>query len=87
MHGGFQDNGNFVTFNNAVTSHWTMPFNGDGAFGFNGMEFDTAVRHNLPVVMILGNDSEWCIDKQIHRYNKNFINTPKQVASLSLTYI
>ena len=40
-------------------------FNGDGAFGFNGMEFDTAVRHNLPVVMILGNDSAWGIDKQI----------------------
>ena len=40
-------------------------FNGDGAFGFNGMEFDTAVRHNLPVIMILGNDSAWGIDKQI----------------------
>ena len=33
MHGGFQDNGNFVTFNNSVTSHWNMPFNGDGAYG------------------------------------------------------
>ena len=32
---------------------------GDGAFGFNAMEFDTAVRHNLPVVGILGNDSAW----------------------------
>ena len=32
-------------------------FTGDGAFGFNGMEFDTAVRHNLAVVAIMGNDS------------------------------
>jgi acetolactate synthase I/II/III large subunit len=38
---------------------------GDGAFGFNAMEFDTAVRHNLPLVAILGNDSAWGIDRQI----------------------
>ena len=38
---------------------------GDGAFGFNGMEFDTAVRHNLAIVAILGNDSAWGIDRQI----------------------
>jgi len=40
-------------------------FSGDGAFGFNGMEFDTAVRHSLNVVTILGNDSAWGIDRQI----------------------
>jgi acetolactate synthase I/II/III large subunit len=38
---------------------------GDGAFGFNGMEFDTAVRHGLNIVAILGNDSAWGIDRQI----------------------
>jgi acetolactate synthase-1/2/3 large subunit len=38
---------------------------GDGAFGFNAMEFDTAVRHGLNVVAILGNDSAWGIDRQI----------------------
>jgi len=38
---------------------------GDGAFGFNGMEFDTAVRHNLKIVGILGNDSAWGIDRQL----------------------
>jgi acetolactate synthase-1/2/3 large subunit len=40
-------------------------FTGDGAFGFNGMEFDTAVRHHLPVVAIMGNDAAWGIDRQI----------------------
>lgn len=40
-------------------------FTGDGAFGFNGMEFDTAVRHNLAIVGIMGNDSAWGIDRQI----------------------
>jgi acetolactate synthase-1/2/3 large subunit len=38
---------------------------GDGAFGFNGMEFDTAVRHDLKIVALLGNDSAWGIDRQI----------------------
>jgi acetolactate synthase-1/2/3 large subunit len=38
---------------------------GDGAFGFNAMEFDTAVRHKLTIVAILGNDSAWGIDRQI----------------------
>ena len=38
---------------------------GDGAFGFNAMEMDTAVRHNLPVLVVLGNDAAWGIDRQI----------------------
>ena len=32
IHGGFQDNGNFITFSSNPTDHWTMPFNGDGAY-------------------------------------------------------
>jgi acetolactate synthase-1/2/3 large subunit len=40
-------------------------FTGDGSFGFNGMEFDTAVRHRLNIVAIVGNDSAWGIDRQI----------------------
>jgi acetolactate synthase-1/2/3 large subunit len=32
---------------------------GDGSFGFNAMEFDTALRHNLPIVCVIGNDGCW----------------------------
>lgn len=32
---------------------------GDGSFGLNGFEFDTAVRFGLPVVAIVGNDAGW----------------------------
>jgi acetolactate synthase-1/2/3 large subunit len=32
---------------------------GDGSFGFNGFEYDTAVRHGLPVIGIVGNDAAW----------------------------
>ncbi len=40
---------------------------GDGSFGFNGMELDTMVRHNLPVKILLGNNSIWGIDWQIQK--------------------
>jgi acetolactate synthase-1/2/3 large subunit len=36
---------------------------GDGAFGFGGMEFDTMVRHKLPVVAIVGNNNAWGLEK------------------------
>ncbi|HEX2905819.1 MAG TPA: thiamine pyrophosphate-binding protein [Phototrophicaceae bacterium] len=32
---------------------------GDGSFGLNGFEFETAVRFNLPIVAIVGNDAGW----------------------------
>ena len=38
-------------------------FIGDGSIGFYAMEYDTAVRHNLPITAILGNDAAWGIDK------------------------
>jgi acetolactate synthase-1/2/3 large subunit len=32
---------------------------GDGSFGFNGMDFDTALRFKLPMVVVVGNDASW----------------------------
>jgi acetolactate synthase-1/2/3 large subunit len=32
---------------------------GDGAFGLNGMDFETAVRFGLPMVVVVGNDAAW----------------------------
>jgi acetolactate synthase-1/2/3 large subunit len=32
---------------------------GDGSFGLNGFEFDTAVRFGLPIVGVVGNDGAW----------------------------
>jgi acetolactate synthase-1/2/3 large subunit len=32
---------------------------GDGSFGLNGFEFDTAIRFGLPIVGIVGNDAAW----------------------------
>jgi acetolactate synthase-1/2/3 large subunit len=38
---------------------------GDGTFGFLPMEFDTAIRNNLPFIAVVGNDSTWNAEYQI----------------------
>ena len=35
---------------------------GDGAFGFNAMEMDTAARHNAPVLIVVANNASWAIE-------------------------
>ena len=37
--------------------------NGDGAFGINAMEIDTAVRHGAKVVFIVSNNAAWNIER------------------------
>jgi acetolactate synthase-1/2/3 large subunit len=36
---------------------------GDGAFGFAGMELDTLVRHGVGVVVVVGNNGIWGLEK------------------------
>lgn len=36
---------------------------GDGAAGFSLMDVDTLVRHQLPVVMVVGNNGIWALEK------------------------
>ncbi|PTM90686.1 acetolactate synthase-1/2/3 large subunit [Dietzia psychralcaliphila] len=36
---------------------------GDGAAGFSLIDVDTLVRHNLPVVMVMGNNGAWGLEK------------------------
>lgn len=52
--------------------------NGDGAFGLNGFEFDTAVRFNLPMMSVVGNDAAW---GQIRGPQLNFYGADRAVAS------
>jgi len=36
---------------------------GDGGFGFSGLDFDTLVRYRMPVVVIVGNNGIWGLEK------------------------
>ena len=42
---------------------------GDGAFGFNAMELDTAVRHGAKIVVIVSNNAAWNIERHDQAVN------------------
>ena len=46
---------------------------GDGSIGFYTMEYDTCIRHNLPITTVMGNDSNWGIDRtfQLAYFNRS----------------
>ncbi|HAJ35891.1 MAG TPA: acetolactate synthase [Chloroflexi bacterium] len=46
---------------------------GDGAFGYSATEFDTFVRHRLPVLAVIGNDASW---SQIAREQVEMLGDP-----------
>jgi acetolactate synthase-1/2/3 large subunit len=41
---------------------------GDGAFGFSGMDIDTLVRHQLPIVGVISNNAAFGLDKHTMRH-------------------
>jgi acetolactate synthase-1/2/3 large subunit len=49
----------------AYPEHPVIAVMGDGTFGFHMAEFDTAVRYNLPVIVVVGNDARWNAEYQI----------------------
>lgn len=47
----------------ARPDHQVVLLQGDGAFGFSGMEWDTLVRHGIQVVSVIGNNGIWGLEK------------------------
>ncbi len=43
----------------AVPSAPVVVLTGDGAFGYHAMELDTAVRHGLPMLVVIANNGGW----------------------------
>ncbi len=46
----------------AVPQRPVAVLTGDGAFGFNAMEIDTAVRHRAPILIVVANNGSWAIE-------------------------
>ena len=44
-------------------------FQGDGTFGYHALDFDTALRYNLPIVALVGNDALWNAEHQLQIKN------------------
>ena len=49
----------------AHPDHPVVAVMGDGTFGFHMAEFDTAVRYDLPLIAVVGNDARWNAEYQI----------------------
>jgi len=47
----------------ALPGRQVISVNGDGAFGINAMEIDTAVRHGAKAVFIVSNNAAWNIER------------------------
>jgi thiamine pyrophosphate-dependent acetolactate synthase large subunit-like protein len=47
----------------AAPGRMVVSVNGDGAFGINAMEIDTAVRHGAKVVFVVSNNAAWNIER------------------------
>lgn len=44
---------------------------GDGSFGINAMEIDTAVRHKVPVICVISNNGGWTADPKQDKPGRN----------------
>ncbi|MEQ8604551.1 MAG: thiamine pyrophosphate-binding protein [Marivibrio sp.] len=53
----------------AYPGRQVISVNGDGAFGINAMEVDTAVRHGAKAVFIVSNNAAWNIERFDQEYN------------------
>src|SRR5689334_2124825 len=53
----------------AFPGRQVISVNGDGAFGFNAMEVDTAVRHGAKAVFVVANNAAWNIERHDQETN------------------
>ena len=53
----------------AFPGRQVISVNGDGAFGINAMEIDTAVRHDAKAVFIVSNNAAWNIERFDQEFN------------------
>jgi acetolactate synthase-1/2/3 large subunit len=48
-----------------------LVLHGDGSFGMNAMEMDTAVRHNIPIVTVISLNGGWTADPDGTKVGRN----------------
>ena len=46
----------------ALPGRTVVVVTGDGSFGFNAMEIDTAARHKAPMLIVVANNGSWAIE-------------------------
>ena len=59
---------NAIALQLAHPKRQVVAITGDGALGFYLAEMDTAVRHRLPIVLIVGNDAGWGLERELQSF-------------------
>jgi thiamine pyrophosphate-dependent acetolactate synthase large subunit-like protein len=50
---------------------------GDGSFGLNALELDTAVRHNIPILVVVSLNGGWTADPECNKPGRNLSTAPR----------
>ena len=55
----------------AIPHKQVVVLHGDGSFGLNAMKVDTAIRHQLPILIIISLNGGWTADPQQNKPGRN----------------
>lgn len=84
---GYGPNGTIGTGQGFAMGLWqahkkpVLLYTGDGSFGFYAMEFETMARHDMQVICVISNDSQWGMvklaeaDRNSHEVAKGYLAT------------
>ena len=68
----------------ALPGRQVIVLQGDGAFGMNGMELDTAVRHGLNVIWVISNNAGWTAVRKDYRAGQHLGARPYHAMAAGL---
>lgn len=68
----------------AMPDKQVLVLHGDGSFGLNAMELDTAIRHNLPVLVVISLNGGWMADPDRSKPGRDLGYTRFDQTALSL---
>jgi acetolactate synthase-1/2/3 large subunit len=68
----------------AYPERQVISITGDGAFGINAMEIDTAVRHGAKAVFIVSNNAAWNIERYDQQENYVVASSERRFAILTM---
>ena len=89
---GYGPNGTIGTGQGFAMGAWmahkkpVLLYTGDGSLGFYAMEFDTMERHNMQIICVVANDSQWGMVKMAET-TRNALEIKKGYIATELAYM
>ncbi len=89
---GYGPNGTIGTGSGFAMGAWlahkkpVLLYTGDGSIGFYAMEFDTMERHNMQIICVIANDSQWGMVKMAETM-RNAVEVEKGYVATVLSHM